>query len=46
MDETGAAALVGLATVTLCAALVEPVTCGLNVSAVGLALTPVTGYGG
>jgi hypothetical protein len=46
MDETGAAALVGLETVTLCAALVVPVTCGLKFSAVGLALTPVTGYGG
>ncbi len=46
MDETEAAALVGLETVTLCAALVEPVTCGPKVSAVGLAVTPVTGYGG
>src|SRR5258705_424352 len=46
MDETEAAALVGLVTVTVCAALVVPVTCGLKVSAVGLALTPVTGYGG
>jgi hypothetical protein len=46
MDDTVAAALVGLATVTLCAALVLPTTVGLNVSAVGLALTPVTGYGG
>src|SRR6202000_358697 len=46
MDETGAAGLVGLATVTVCAALVVPVACGLKVSAVGLALTPVTGYGG
>src|ERR1700685_1003186 len=46
MDETAAAELVGLATVTLCAALVDPVTCGPKVSAVGLALTPVTGYGG
>ena len=46
MDETDAAALVGLATVTVCAALVVPVTCGPKVSAVGLAFTPVTGYGG
>ena len=46
MDETVAAALVGLATVTVWAALVAPTTVGLNVSAVGLALTPVTGYGG
>ena len=46
MDETEAAALVGLATVTVCAALVVPLTCGLKVSAVGLAFTPVTGYPG
>src|SRR3984957_12561143 len=46
MDETGEAALVGLAAVTVWAALVLPTTVGLNVSAVGLALTPVTGYGG
>jgi hypothetical protein len=46
MDETEAAALVGLETVTLCAVLVEPVTCGPKVSAVGLAVTPETGYGG
>src|SRR6202034_4316636 len=31
---------------TVAAALVAPTTVGLNVSAVGLALTPVTGYGG
>jgi hypothetical protein len=40
MDETAAAALVELATVTLCAALVVPVNCGPKFSAVGLAVTP------
>src|SRR5690348_7966612 len=41
MDETGAAALVGLATVTVCAAVVVPVAAEPKLSAVGLAFTPV-----
>jgi hypothetical protein len=40
MDETAAAVLVELVTVTLCAALVVPVSCGPKFSAVGLAFTP------
>src|SRR5947207_2041518 len=43
MDATVAAELVGLATVTVWAALVEPVATEPKLSAVGVAFTPVTG---
>src|SRR3954454_11931441 len=43
MDETVAAELVGLATVTAWAALVAPVATEPKLSAVGVAFTPVTG---
>ena len=46
IDETGAAALVGLETVTVCAVLVEPVATEPKLSAVGATLTPELGYGG
>src|SRR5712664_774647 len=45
MDETDAAALVGLATVTVCAAVVVPVAAEPKLSALGVVFTPVTGYG-
>jgi hypothetical protein len=43
MDETDAAALVGLATVTVCAAVVVPVAAEPKLSALGVVFTPVTG---
>ena len=46
IDETDAAELVGLETVTLCAALVVPTVCEPKFSAVGLTVTPEFGYGG
>jgi hypothetical protein len=46
IDETDAAELVGLETVTLCAALVVPVACEPKFSAVGVTVTPEFGYGG
>ena len=46
MDETAAAEPVGLETVTVCAALVVPVATEPKLSALGLAVTPVAGYGG
>ena len=46
IDETDAAEPVGLATVTVCAALVVPVATEPKFSALGVAVTPVAGYGG
>ena len=46
MPETLAAALVGLETVTVWAALVPPVATEPKLSAVGCAVTPLGGYGG
>src|SRR6202035_3037081 len=43
IDETDAAELVGLATVTVCAALVVPVATEPKFSALGVAVTPVAG---
>ena len=43
MDETDAAEPVGLETVTVCAALVVPVTTEPKLSAPGLAVTPLAG---
>ncbi len=43
IDETEAAELVGLETVTVCAALVVPVATEPKLSALGVAVTPVAG---
>jgi hypothetical protein len=43
MDETEAAALVGLETVTVCAAVVVPVAAEPKLSALGAAVTPEAG---
>jgi hypothetical protein len=46
IDETEAAELVGLETVTVCAALVVPSACEPKFSALGAAVTVEAGYGG